>query len=511
MGISSVEFRSVSFHYPEQSVDVFTDLDLSFSPGWTAVIGANGGGKSTLLKLACGLLQPLTGGISHPEHAIYVPQRTEEIPPGYEQFASSYDAQACILHGKLNLERDYAERWNHLSHGERKRAQIAWALYRDGDLLCIDEPTNHLDYNTMTLILQALSSYNGIALLVSHDLEVLDVLCSATVQVQAPYVTKLGCSPSEALEQLRLQRHSIEEVYQAQRKQKKRLSIEQSRRVAKAASVDRQNTKRLLDPKDHDAKARIDGLRLTGADRKAGDLSRQLANRIERTSQTAAATYATLKQARALDFTKSGGGITVHGRMYPAKYVLTLKQARLQLAFDRCLFVPDLAVGNTDRVGITGPNGTGKSTLLDHLVRQLEATSIRYWYLGQELDSEQSLKAYKQFQALDEAAKARIVSTLVRLGSDANLFLASALPSPGELRKLLIAQALESELSLIILDEPTNHLDLPSRLALKQELSRFRGALLLVSHDRAFLQELVETHWELSFVTGTGDSTLITK
>jgi len=79
----------------------------------------------------------------------------------------STNALACKLHGQLGLDRDYPSRWETLSHGKRKRAQIAWALYRESDLLCIDEPTNHLDQNAMHLIISTLQGYHGIGLLVS--------------------------------------------------------------------------------------------------------------------------------------------------------------------------------------------------------------------------------------------------------------------------------------------------------------------------------------------------------
>ena len=490
-------------------MDLFTDLSLSVGPGWTAVIGANGGGKSTLLKLACNRLEPLAGSVLHPGLCLYVPQRTDEIPPSYDEFAYSYDALSCKLHGQLGLHRDFLARWDQLSHGERKRAQIAWALYEKSDLLCIDEPTNHLDRDAMHVIVKALQNYRGIGLLVSHDREVLDALCTSTVHVQAPFVSKLSCPPSQAMEEMRKQRIAAETAYVEQGKQLKRLMKEKQRRSAIAGVQDSRNTKRHINPKDHDAKARIDGFRVSGGDKVAGRLSRQLDTRLSNQLATKQSLFSSLSEMRALDLSKSRAGITLQGVKHPAKIVLDTDETVLSLGPDRRLFLPALTLSHTDRVGIRGPNGIGKSTLIRHLVPLFEEKSIRFWYLEQELDQEKSLCSYQKFEALDSQTKGRIVSTVVRLGSDARLFLQSALPSPGELRKLLISQALESELSLLVLDEPTNHLDLPSRLALEAELGAFTGALLLISHDQSFLDKVCSTWWDIASIADSLDSELI--
>lgn len=509
MSIQTLEFQKITFHYPDQSLHLFADLSLSIGVGWAAVIGANGGGKSTLLKLAGNELEPLSGTILRPQHCIYVPQRTDEIPASYAEFAYSYDTSACKLHGRLGIERDFIHRWGSLSHGERKRAQIAWALYQESELLCIDEPTNHLDRDAMQLILSALQRYRGIGLLVSHDREILDALCTTSIEVQSPIVCKLSCPPSQAIEELRKQRIAAETSYQEQGRQLKRLMREKQRRSAIARVQDVRNTKRHISAKDHDAKAKLDGFRVSGGDKVAGQLSRQLDTRVSNELNAKQSLYSKLGEKRVLDLTKTSAGITLQGVKHAAKILLDTEQSVLSLGPERRLFVPPLTLLHTDRVGIRGPNGVGKSTLIRHLLPLFAEKSIRFWNLEQELDLAQSLASYRAFEALDPRLKGRIVSTLVRLGSDAQLFLQSALPSPGELRKLLIAQALESECSLLVLDEPTNHLDLPSRIALEAELASFTGALLLVSHDQSFLDHAGTIWWDISIVQDTSDSELI--
>lgn len=511
MGIQTLEFQHVTFHYPDQSIDVFSDLDLVLSTGWTAVIGANGGGKSTLLMLASGIEEPLAGRVLRPASAVYVSQRTDDPPPTYDHFACAWDALACKLHGQLAIGRDYLERWETLSHGERKRAQIGWALHSECDLLCIDEPTNHLDGEAMAMVVGALGLFRGIGLLVSHDLATLDALCTTTLIISSPLVQKISCPPSQALEEVASRRLASEAAYRSFTKETRRIEGEKRRRASIAGEVDRRNTKRHIDRKDRDAKVRVDAYRVSGGDKRAGTLSRQLDGRLER----ARAAQSSLAQVRhttaALDVTKEGGGITITGISHPAKTLLALPAGSIAVAPLRRLHHPPLVLGNTDRVGIRGANGIGKSTLLASLIACLQTTTVRFWYLAQELGAEESRAAYQEFSALEGERKGRIVSALVRMGSSADLFLSSALPSPGEMRKLLIAWALEDEYSLMILDEPTNHLDLPSRRALAGQLQGFSGALLLVSHDRSFLEGICSSWWDLAWADGHGDCILTIK
>lgn len=226
MGINTLEFHQVSFHHPNQVQHLFSEIHFSLGPGWNALIGANGAGKSTLLKLASGELEPLSGSIFRPEHAIYLSQRTDAPPQGYDEFANSWDGLSCKLHGQFGLSRDVLWHWDSLSHGERKRAQIGWALYQESDVLCIDEPTNHLDNEGLSCIKQHLASYKGIGLLVSHDLDLLDQLCSKTVLVHAPYISILSCPPSQALATISEERESLQSAYLSQRNKQTRLQTE---------------------------------------------------------------------------------------------------------------------------------------------------------------------------------------------------------------------------------------------------------------------------------------------
>ena len=118
------------------------------------------------------------------------------------------DGQAWELRGRLGLEEDWIGRWDSLSHGERKRAQIAVALWRRPSVLAIDEPTNHLDREARRMLAEALRRYDGIGLLVSHDRELLDELCRQCVFVEPPVVTVRPGGYTQGVEQARLEQEA---------------------------------------------------------------------------------------------------------------------------------------------------------------------------------------------------------------------------------------------------------------------------------------------------------------
>lgn len=505
MSIQTLVFNHVDFQYQNSTNLLFEDLNVCFQEGWTALIGANGGGKSTLLRLATGELHPSSGVITKHDSCVYVEQKTESLPLHYDVFAYAYDALACTLHGRLNLDRDYIDRWEVLSHGERKRAQIGWALYQESDVLCVDEPTNHLDVEAASLVVQALASYHGIGLLVTHDLLPADIICDRTLLVHSPYALMQNCKPSQAIAEMRQQRIGMESAVHQQSRRQGALRSELNRRSLKAGKQDALNTKRNIDPKDHDAKARIDAARVAGMDGKAGRLASQLDRRMARTESLTQQMRKNLFPTQTLDVTKVIDGISIKSEVLRVAALYRSEAEHLSLGPERKLFVPPLVVTPSQTIGIQGPNGSGKSTLLRHLVYALRQKNFRFLHLEQELDGAACLQAFQSFQALEEQEKGKVVSSVARLGSDPRLFLGSALPSPGELRKLLIAQALEDNLNLLVLDEPTNHLDLPSRLALQEAMKAFKGALICISHDEAFLKSVCTTRWVIQQVNINGN------
>jgi macrolide transport system ATP-binding/permease protein len=149
-------------------------------------------------------------------------------------------------------------------------------------------------------------------------------------------------------------------------------------------------------------------------------------------------------------------------------------------------------------VAVTGPNGAGKSTLLRALLARLDLPPGRLVYLPQELPREETRAALAEARALPHARLGLVMTYVSRLDSRPDRLLESEDPSPGEARKLLLALGMERRPHLVVMDEPTNPLDLPSIECLEAALAEAACALVLVSHDRRFLERLARRWWRVA-------------
>ncbi|MBD3240556.1 MAG: ATP-binding cassette domain-containing protein [Chitinivibrionales bacterium] len=485
--MQTVSFNDVSYRYESMQDMLFENLDLSFSPGWTGIVGANGSGKTTLLQLATGVLVVNRGSVQCPGVALYCPQRTDAPPPAFVELLDAPDPSSYETAGRLGVEHDWLERWTTLSHGERKRAQIATALWRNPLVLAVDEPTNHLDESARALLADALRRYEGIGLLVSHDRALLDELCGHCLFIydgQAPVMRPGNYSQASAQAE-RERSHAIDQMHAA-RKETVRLERETRRRRVEADRSAKRRSKRGIPIHDHDARFKRNLARVSGKDGQSGRLLRQLEGRVEQARRRSA--------ALSVD-KRSELGVSVHGAACQRDILLHMPAATLPLGPTRALQVPGFTVAPGERVAITGDNGTGKSTLVRRLVQSCPIPDERLVYVPQELDSHEARNLLEQVRGLPGPVLGRMMTMVSRLGSRPEGLLRTQLPSPGETRKLLLALGMAREPYLIMMDEPTNHMDLPSVQCLEQALADCGCALLLVSHDRRFLRALTDREW----------------
>lgn len=480
-----VLFHGVSYTYETSARPVLTGLNLHFPVGWTGIVGANGSGKTTLLKLATGLLAPETGTVQEAGFAQYCAQRTDEAPtalPAFLEAPDSYRYRALLAIGD-----DWPERWSTLSHGERKRAQLAVALWRGPQVLAVDEPTNHLDGEARAMLREALAVFAGVGLLVSHDRELLDDLCDRCLFLEEGSALMRPGNYSAGLREASREESERARCYQKARKERNRLEREVKRARQEVARSAARLSKRKIHPKDHDAKSKIDGARLTGKDAIPARLQKRLETRLHR--ETAAV-------ARHAPRPKPNLGVHLTGRTVGSRLLYFAEAGHLSLGGDNRLDLPALTIAGGDRIGLAGPNGSGKSTLLRHLLAGIHLPAERLIYLPQEVTAEETLHLKRSLGKLPGAALGQLMQLVSRLGSDPKRVLDSEVPSPGETRKLLLALGLLREPQLIFMDESTNHLDLPSIACLETALADVTCALLLVSHDKRFLASLTTRSWQ---------------
>lgn len=165
----------------------------------------------------------------------------------------------------------------------------------------------------------------------------------------------------------------------------------------------------------------------------------------------------------------------------------------------RKLLSDDLPVNveRDTRLRVSGPNGSGKSTLLRAMVDQATIQPDRILWLPQELSRRERRDLIERLGAMRPEERGKVMSIAARLGLDPGRVLQSDEPSPGEARKLWLAEGLGREVWVAVLDEPTNHLDLPSAVRLEEALAEYEGALVFVSHDEVFSAGLATKEIEL--------------
>lgn len=492
----SILISNLNFSYPSSSTTLFEDFSLPLNDGWTCIAGSNGCGKSTLLKLFAGLIKPDSGKISFgggnvfASAVIYCPQETAEIPENLYTAFWSDDNEVRRFFSRLCVTEEMLERYDTLSGGEKKRIQIACALAEQPQILLLDEPTNHLDAATTSMISSALSDFHGTGIMVSHDRGFADSLCTRTVYLYNEAHAFAGgrdciaydsypCGLSKALE---LRQSGMDQS----RGDWERFNSKAASEKQRSAKLEAENqkskarlSKKTIDSHDHDAKLKMDVARISGKDRSTGDAKARLETQIR---QTEAARDSIKKSLRRKE------GFSVEKTDY-AKPII-IDETTIQ-AGNYSLSVPHIEITRETKIALTGQNGAGKTLFVHHVIELLEMSgrTKEMLYLPQEISEEQKLSILDDFYKLDEAERGEVLSTLFRLGSEPENINQQQL-SPGELRKLMIALAIQKPLSLLIMDEPTNHMDITSVLALENALASLNCAMLVVSHDQSFLDKI---------------------
>jgi ATPase subunit of ABC transporter with duplicated ATPase domains len=493
----SVAFRDLGFSHDGASAPLLAGLSAHLPRGFTGVLGANGAGKTTLLRILCGQLEPSTGSVQGAADAVYCEQRTDDPPPDLEDFLEDWSPHAFELRGRLGIETDFLARWSSLSHGERKRAQVVRALWRRPTLLAVDEPTNHLDAEARELLIDALARFHGVGVIVSHDRALLDALCVQCLWLEPPGARVYPGGYTRAREQRQRDRdHRVAERDKAVRVHRA-LEQEIAVRRERAAREHTVRSKRGLAGKDSDARARIDLARVT--DGKAGAPLRQLQGRARQAS-------ARLDAARVEKDHETGIWLSAERSRRDRLFVL--EPGAIALGGTRVLRHPALSMGPADRIAIVGANGAGKSTLVRRILGELRVPAGQVIEMPQEVSAAAAARLLDQARRLPADRLGQVMNVVSRLGSRPQRLLETAAPSPGEIRKLLLALGMAHAPRLLVLDEPTNHLDLPSIEALEAALLECPCGLLLVSHDLPLLQRLTSVCWRVE-IDPRGDSTVI--
>lgn len=471
------------------ALPLFEDVRLHLTPGWYGLVGENGAGKTTFLRLLTGDLVPDSGSVRWlpPDVRIVLCPQDVEEPPSIVDENDGELARWCTL---LELDRAELARWSTLSPGERKRWQVAVALTSAPDVLLLDEPSNHLDAEARALLCRALLEFWGIGIVVSHDRALLEELTTTTLRVHRGTVRDYSGAYGAA-------RHQWEAEDAERRAERGRLRVEVERAERKlnearqrrdAASGQLSTRKRMRNAGDKEARSILAKNRVAYAEARHG---RTVTVQRRETARARQALDAVRVEKQ------RGGAIFVDYVPCPRSQLCALQEEVVRAGERTLLEDVRLVVDRTSRIHVAGPNGAGKTTLLRRVLERAALPEERVLYLPQELDRAARRRLVSDVRNLPPDVRGRVLSIAATLGLDPGALLASPDPSPGEARKLSLALGLGRQVWLLVLDEPTNHLDLPSIERVERALADYPGALLLVSHDAAFARACTETTWEL--------------
>lgn len=499
---TTIRFQNVSFSHLA-TIPLIKDLTIHLERGWTGIVGANGMGKSTLLDLIAGTLQPQDGKLTiSPINATVhlCPQRVETQTPEIVDFANAWDSVALKLKSQLDLHYEHYMRWSTLSPGQRKRWQIGAALWLNPTILLLDEPTNHLDADSQQRLSSALFDYQGLGVIVSHNRGLLDDLTQATIRIQPREVLFCTMAYGDAEEHWqKLQRARYTQYAQvkhdAQRAQRK---LQHQREQVQQADKHIHAGSRLKNHKDSDArsvnrKARV----MNAADKlsKKATAARKQSERLQ-------------TQLDDMHIEKPLGRELFINHQHAFKPMLVAYQDQelhphtdAEQQAHALLKDVNLCIRRSDRIHLRGPNGAGKTSLMVALMQNALIPQERILYLPQELTQAHADALLNDIASLNAQQRGRVYQILAALGVDPKRIRDSKRPSPGELRKLALAFGMSQSAWLLMLDEPTNHLDLPSIERLESALYHYPGAMVIISHDDYFARQCTRTVWHLDNTT----------
>ena len=473
-----INIENVTKSYTERKL--FEDASFSLQEGEkVGVIGINGTGKTTLLKMIMGTEEPEEGNITIANHVVmrYLPQHPE--------FAADKSSLECVLQGNVTEEnrwsieseaktmmtrlgiQDFTQPAGQLSGGQRKRLALISALLSPADILLLDEPTNHLDMESIRWLETFLLNYKGAVIIVSHDRYFLDRVVTKVVELfkHQAFVYQ-GNYSAFAQKKAKVREDMLKQYYNQQREIKHQEEV-----ITKLKSFNREKSIKRAESRE------------------------KMLDKIERLEKPTEENT-DIKIVLEPNVTSGNDVLTVEhlAKAYPP---LTLFE---DLSFE---------VKRGERVALIGNNGTGKTTILKIINQLLPAdagtvtlgSNVHIGYYDQEhqlLHMEKTIfeEIADDYPTLNNTKIRNVLAAFLFTNDD--VFKKIGDLSGGERGRVSLAKLMLSDANFLILDEPTNHLDITSKEILESALKQYTGTVFFVSHDRYFINQTATRILELT-------------
>lgn len=449
---------------------IFDDVSYGIHQGdKIGIIGINGTGKTTILKIIAGLEEPDEGQIvmQNGLRITYLPQNPE-FPPnatildyvadGKWQRDWATASEAANILNKLGIT-DHEEKIEHLSGGQKKRVALARTLVNPADVLILDEPTNHIDNEMASWLEDYLRKFKGALVMVTHDRYFLDRVTNKILEISHGKLYSYEANYSKFLE-LKAQREEMELAGERKRQSVLRMELEWAKRGCRARST------------------------------------KQRA-RLERLEALKNGTVPVTDQRVEMD--------SVETRMGKK----TIELHHVSKAFGEKKVIDDFTyiILRNQRLGIIGPNGCGKSTLIKMIAGVLKpdageiewGDTIKIGYFAQEVpDMDRNLRVIDYIREVAEYIPTKDGKISASMMLERFLFDSAMQYTPveklsgGEKRRLYLLKVLMEAPNVLLLDEPSNDIDIPTLTILEDYLDSFAGIVVAVSHDRYFLDNMAD-------------------
>jgi|CXWL01.1.fsa_nt_gi ATPase subunit of ABC transporter with duplicated ATPase domains len=500
---SVVVAKNLGYTLPTGEV-LFDGIELAINKGdRIALVGKNGVGKSTLMKILAGVITSPKGTVDYAS-AAYVDQLDEGVGERGNLTLMEYLSKSSEewwqiqLHYEKMFGRelpDMSRSLKQLSGGEYMRLKLAVATYKEPEILLLDEPTNHLDVSSKEVLRDFIEHFSGGVMVVSHDVHFIDQVAKDVWELSEGKLKRFGGNYQEYLQAKAIEEESRERrLGEAQKElaQSERAMIKEQKRAARS----RRTGKKLAG--DRSMSTIEKGYFKNKASSSAGRRGESIKADIDEAKEKVEANKAKKRKMARLNL--------VEGETLKGKRLIEIRNGTLTVGGTELIQEINLTIKFGERILLAGENGSGKTTLVKSILAETSPTiklrgeevfrmpELSGLYISQryeQIDRNKSLieNMYLANPGIDMQAARRALGNLLFREKHEVEKKAGSL-SGGETARLAFAMASVSPVDMLILDEPTNNLDRDTIQIIVDALSQYEGAMLVVSHDIGFLKQI---------------------